>query len=181
MKAENVADSRPAQRWRTTGKNVVVDVDGLRHGPAAIENPPVKPDARALAIDGIHRQGRGRLEEWQVQAPREVLRDVQRLASAKPDDGAHLAEIRGFPVEVGLFDRPAKVGPAVGTGEVTGEERPEVVHRDHEEGRIDEMAELVQQAATEHGRKAVGKILGVIVRQTGFSRAGQTAPWCLHQ
>jgi len=56
------------------------------------------------------------------------------------------------------------VGTAVGAPEVMAEQGPEVFHGDHEEGRIDEILELVQQAATEHGGKAAGEVLAVVVR-----------------
>ena len=40
---------------------------------------------------------------------------------------------------------------------------PEVFHGDDEERRIDEVLELDRQAATEHGWKAAGEVLAVVV------------------
>jgi hypothetical protein len=54
VEAEDVADAGVVELGRGGADDVIVDIDGLGHGPADIAHHPVDAHARALAPGGVH-------------------------------------------------------------------------------------------------------------------------------
>ncbi len=53
MKTQNIPDAGPVKMARCIAQHIVIDINGFRHSPAAIDDIAVHTDAGALPIDGI--------------------------------------------------------------------------------------------------------------------------------
>ena len=104
---------------------------------------------------GVHRQGRRNLEEREASRPGHVLRDVERLPAAQPDDRRARWQSRDLPIELLAIEVRDEHRPDEPVIELIGEPIPEVGHRDDQVRPVDERLQLGHEPSSIDGLKRV--------------------------
>ena len=149
--AQDVADAGTVEVDRGASDDVVVDIHRLRYREPDVTDDTVDADGRPLAPGSVHRHRRWDLEQRQPPLPGDVLRDVEGLAAAEPDDGLTGRLPGDDLVEIGLLEGRHEHWSDEAAIEIARELWPQVLHRNDEVRPVDVRLELRDEATAVDG------------------------------